>query len=136
MTSGHTGARCAGRKTWGGRIRATEGYTIAESTVAIALLLTVLIPAAATLTYLATQQHTRHTVEALALARRTMERTLASEAYEPSEESVGPWRIVTGVEERGRLVAIAVHVYRGEAERPVIELTTARRIERPEAQDE
>lgn len=117
-------------------MRGAEGYTITESTVALALLLTVLVPAAATLTYLATQQHTRHTVEALALAQRTMERTLAAQAYESSEEAVGPWRVVTEAEERGRLVTVAVRVYRGEAERPVVGLTTARRLERPEALDE
>ncbi len=89
-----------------------RGYTVAESAVALALLLTVLVPAVGTLTYLVTQKRTEHRMEALVFARHEMEQTLAAERFEPAVRQDGAWRTVRDIDSQDGLVVITLSVYR------------------------
>lgn len=104
------------------------GHTLAESAVAVALLFTVLVPAAMFLVFLTTQPRTAHQAEALALAQAHMEETLALEAFEDATKRTpdAAWRLTRTVAFEGDLVLVAVAVYRRDRRTPLVTLETAR----------
>lgn len=108
-----------------GALGREDGHTIAEAAVALALLVTVLIPAAALLTRLVTEERVRHRIEAAALAQAAVEEAVATRRYE-GEREVGPWRMVWEAERQGPLVVLVARVYRRQSAEPLVELRTVR----------
>ncbi|MEL6499772.1 MAG: hypothetical protein AAFQ31_14695, partial [Planctomycetota bacterium] len=103
-------------------------HTLAESAVAVALLLTVLVPAAMFLVFLTTQPRTAHQAEALALAQAYLEETIATEAFEDAttRTSDAAWTLERSVAFEGDLALVTVAVYRRDRPTPLVTLRTAR----------
>ncbi|MEL6706546.1 MAG: hypothetical protein AAFP15_19940 [Bacteroidota bacterium] len=105
-----------------------SGHTLAESAVAVALLLTVLVPAAMFLVFLTTQPRTAHQSEALALAQAYLEETIATEAFEDATTRTADtaWTLERSVAFEGDLALVTVAVYRRDRPTPLVTLQTAR----------
>lgn len=114
-------------------IRGEAGHTLAESAVAVALLLTVLVPAAMFLVFLTTQPRTAHQAEALSLAQALMEETLARAAFEDATTRTPDeaWTLSRTVAFEGDLVLVSVAVYRRGRPTPLVTLETARLAPEP-----
>lgn len=105
-----------------------SGYTLVEVVVALVLLVTVLIPTAAALVFLAQRPDIPHRMEALAHAQSAMERALSEppQSWQSVDETDGVWRTTRTVVYTENLATVTVSVYRTASESPIATLTTAR----------
>lgn len=96
--------------------------------MAVALLLTVLVPAAMFLIFLTTQPRTAHQAEALALAQGHMEETLATAAFENATTRTPDeaWTLERSITFERDLALVTVAVYRRDRSTPLAVLRTAR----------
>lgn len=110
-------------------IRREEGFSLVESVVALALLLTVLIPTGAfVLRYSQVRENDRYR-HALVLGRRHMENAVMMVAQDgdPEQHVVeGPWEVHVRSARRGRLYRISVRVVHARRSDPYLVLTTLR----------
>lgn len=104
------------------------GHSVLEATVAVALLVTVVVPLGSFVVYLASQRHNADQVSALTLGTRYMEETLHTARYEMDEasEEDGRWRVRRDVRYEGGRVDIWVQVFRRGDPQPYVELYTVR----------
>ncbi len=110
-----------------------RGYTLVETAVALALLLTLLLPMAVLLTTLTTRPDAARRMEALALAQHALEdvlRTPPADWQEAHAEQDG-WTVETAVERAPLLAVVTVRVVRGEGPEPLVTLMTARYVVPP-----
>lgn len=116
------------RRCGSGFLGEESGYTLVESVVAMSLLVSVLIPAAATVTYLLTQNRSEQQIQALGLAQGRMEELIAEGRFRPRhmESADGAWRVSTEVVHVDGVAVLSVRVYRGRADREIVALTTMR----------
>ncbi len=104
------------------------GFSIIEVTVAMALLVTVLIPLGSFTVQFIGERRNERELRALALGRLLMEETLHLESY-GSEERWTPdrkWRMRKTVTRTGRQVRIIIQVYRHPHPDPYLRLFTIR----------
>ena len=109
-------------------VECAEGHTLLETVVALALLVAVLVPAGAALGLLAARPGAGEKAEALQVAERALERTLADQRFQAQTWSVGEgrWQVERRVEAEGEVLMVHVLVYRRSQEEPRVELQTAR----------
>jgi hypothetical protein len=96
--------------------------------VALALLLTVLIPLSTFVLYLVVQQRNTEQIEALSLGERFMEETLYDRSYAPEERwtDAGRWRLEKTVRQEAERVVLTVRVFRRGRAAPHVTLATTR----------
>ncbi len=103
------------------------GSTLVETMVALALLLTVLVPIIGFMATISINQQARVKVQALNYAQYTMESTLLNRAW--SDTLIHPaegWEVQRVVETDGSLVLIRVDVFQKNKPEPVLHLSTTR----------
>ncbi|MEM7789344.1 MAG: hypothetical protein AAF594_16615 [Bacteroidota bacterium] len=95
-------------------LRDEDGYTLVETSVALALLVAVLVPTALAVVALTRTPVVRHRSEALAIARSHVEAALAADpdTLRTAEIEEGPWRIARLVEPVEGALGLQVEVYR------------------------
>ncbi len=105
-----------------------EGYSLIESIVAIALLLTVLVPVSAFLGSLATKRISKQKIEALAIAQASMENAIQLRDFTDKSVPVhdGKWILSEEYILNGDLVTIMITVAKPGRSRPGVSLQTAR----------
>lgn len=106
------------------------GYTLVEAAVSLALMLTLLLPIAVLLTTLTARPDAVRRMEALALARHTLETLLQTppDGWMETRTDHEPWVINTQINASPNLATVTVEVYRREEPEPLVSLTTARYI--------
>lgn len=112
------------------------GYTLVEVVVALALLLTVLVPTASALVYLTATPRIETRMEALARAQLSMEAQLAQNPvhWKDTVTEESPWSVHASVERTSTLSTIRIAaVHRGDT---LVELSTARYVPPPVRNDE
>lgn len=110
----------------------TDGHTLIEAVVALALLVTVLVPVSGMLGLMAAGHRVERQMHALQLAERTLEKRLAQRNYQDVTRKIEThWRIEQETEHRDGLVEIRVAVYRQGREAPLVVLRTARALSEP-----
>ena len=110
-----------------------DGYTLIETIVALALLVTVLVPLGGMLGLTVAGRRVEERIRALQLAERAMERTLARKAYQDATRWMEKrrWRIERAIDRQADVVEIRVSVYRKDRTVPLVELRTARHFCEP-----
>lgn len=105
-----------------------NGYTLVEVLVALAILMTVLVPAAQFVGYLVTEQQPGHTSAAYRVAANTLEQKAAAPDPQVGTETVEdfPWTVQTTVQAEGPYVLFRVDVRRTSRERSLVTLETRR----------
>jgi hypothetical protein len=107
-----------------------HGYTLVETLVASAILLSVLIPATLILGRLTLSQHHQDLIAATQLAREEMERTVAEARYQDEEKHVAlgkkHWRLVRDVQAQSGLLEIRILVCKLRRTKPLVEIKTFR----------
>jgi hypothetical protein len=109
--------------------RASEsGHTITEAVVALSLLLTVLVPATASVAYLVASDRSSVVSEALGVAQAAMEETLSHpQLIETGWTRDGErWRVQVTAQSDGPLVTLTASATRPGKAEPVVSLTTLR----------
>ncbi len=111
-------------------LKDTRGYTLVETLVASAILLSVLIPATLILGKLTLSQYHHDLIVATQLAREEMERTIAEARYQDEEKQVAlgkkSWRLVRDVQEQSGLLEIRILVFKLRQAKPLVEIKTLR----------
>jgi hypothetical protein len=111
-------------------LKDTRGYTLVETLVASAILLSVLIPATLVLGKLTLRQYHHDLIVATQLAREEMERTVAEARYQDEEKQVAlskkSWRLVRDVQEQSGLIEICIRVFKLRQAKPLVEIKTLR----------
>ncbi len=104
------------------------GYSLVESLVALAILLSVLVPSALVLTFAANNRLARDKMESFNLARNEMEYVLATENDSSSITRVGNrWWVMRNVLKDDSFREITVKVFKSDTTKaPVITLQTSR----------
>lgn len=109
-------------------LKQQEGYTLAETLVAGALLTAVLIPAMLFLGQITARQNDRDRLIAMQLAREAMDKTIALSLYSDNEEKIilqnTAWQIIRVVDIRDGLAEIQITVHRLPAGQKLAELKT------------
>ena len=108
------------------QLRGNPGHTLAEVVVAMALLLTVLVPVAGIMAFAAERQMGAETTRAIVLAHTAMEEALHGSEAETVETVTGRWTVRTMTEEVNGTVRFRVDVFRKHPDRPAASLWTAR----------
>jgi type II secretory pathway pseudopilin PulG len=107
-----------------------RGYTLVETLVASAILLSVLIPATLILGKLTLGQYHQDLIAATQLAGEEMERTVAEARYQNEEKQVTlgkkSWRVVRDVQEQSGLLEIRIRVFKLRQAKPLVEIKTLR----------
>ena len=104
-----------------------SGSTLTESLVALALLMVVLVPTIGFLGAIAGDTPARRQVIAFHHAQHAMEKTLLQESYSDMLFSPAPgWSVRRKIEQKSQLVHITISAFKGDQQRPVLELYTAR----------
>lgn len=104
-----------------------NGSTLVETLVAMAILVSVLLPTSLFLGYIAANPLNEEKIIALGLAQTEMEKIIASEKYENHEKTVDDrWIVTNTIIEQEDLVQIEISVYRKKRIEPVVTLTTER----------
>jgi hypothetical protein len=118
------------RANWLTLARDPRGYTLVETLVASAILLSVLIPATLILGKLTSSQYHHDLIMATQLAREEMERTVAEARYQDEEKQVAlgkkSWRLVRDVQEQSGLLEIRIRVFKLRQAKPLLEIKTIR----------
>lgn len=103
------------------------GSTLIETLVAMAILVSVLLPVSMFLGYAGNSPRNEEEIVALGLAQAEMEKTLSEEKYTEDEKIVGErWIVKKSVISELNLMQIEVSVYRNNKAEPLITLTTER----------
>lgn len=103
------------------------GSTLIETLVAMAILVSVLLPVSMFLGYAGNSPRNEEEIVALGLAQAEMEKTLSEEKYTEAEKIVGErWIVKKSVISELNLMQIEVSVYRNNKAEPLITLTTER----------
>jgi D-lyxose ketol-isomerase len=106
------------------------GFTLVETTVAIAILLGVLVPAILFFGRATMRQTGLDLIVATNLAQEEMEKTIAFRIYKSGESIIKfnhkTWRIVRAIEHKTGLIEIRIGVFRLRKTDPVVELKTMR----------
>jgi Tfp pilus assembly protein PilV len=104
--------------------------SLIEATVAMALLVTVLIPLTGFAVQFMSERRNEHELIALALGRQMMEETLQARSYFHQERwtADGVWRIRKTVRYTDKLIHLQVRVYRRAATKPHVDLLTIRLV--------
>lgn len=116
-------------------LRGESGHTIAETAVALALFVFVLVPLGGGLALFLTRHSNEHLVQASLVGQEVLERALADDSLEPgsSTEHQGPWTIERNICDDAGLVTLTVTVYPPRQTRALFALTTMRvRLPRPD----
>ncbi len=104
-----------------------DGATLVESLVAMAILVSVLLPAVMFLGYIANTNHNKDKIIALGLAQSEMETVLKNKSFSNSEREVGGRFIIQNkIVKEDKLVQINISVYRRNKPDPILKLTTER----------
>ena len=109
-------------------VREEAGYSLAETSVALALLITVLVPLASFSVGLFAGSYSKRVLTAQALAQELMEETLATNRFAPLDTLYheGKWRGVRSVSIETDLVLIRVQVSPANRSQPSAVFTTVR----------
>ena len=109
-------------------LRDSAGYTLVETIVTTALVVTVLVPLGSMAIYLLTVKRNAPEITALAIGQRLMEETLHAQSYASRtiELDAGRWRAEKSVSWTGRQIIIVIRVFRRHRPRPLVELMTVR----------
>lgn len=108
-------------------IQDEDGSTLVETLVAMAILVSVLLPTSLFLGYIASNPLNKDKVTALGIAQSEMEQVLANKDYANNEEVIkGNWIIDRRISEEENLVLIRISIYRKDKPEPVITLNTER----------
>ncbi len=104
------------------------GYSLVESIVAIALLVTVLAPLGSFVAHLATHRMSKQKIEAFSLAQLTMAEALKHQDYKSktAHTSNGKWLVTEQYNLKEDIVIIEVEVFRLNRDKPYVTLRTAR----------
>jgi type II secretory pathway component PulJ len=118
-------------------MRMEQGYTVLEVTVALALFVSVLVPAIGGALHVMTRGSVRPAVEALAQGQRILEETLRHRRFQDrtwmSED--GRWAFRRTVRRQGKQVRLTVRVWRARGparleaatkKKPLLRLATTR----------
>ena len=107
------------------------GYSVIETTVALAILVTVLVPLAAFILQLLTAKQARQEIEAYLLAQEVMEETLTKEAYTPLDTLYrdGRWQVQREIYEHASGVGITIGVQRSNNTLRSVTFSTFRTID-------
>jgi type II secretory pathway component PulJ len=114
-----------------------SGYTVLESVVATALLVSVFVPAIGGLAHVVTTETAEKDVRALSLAQAAMERTLHERRFDDRTWTTDGerWTLRRSVESDDRLVTVTIRAWRSRPgtqpvtltdREPIVELTTSR----------
>ncbi len=104
------------------------GYSLIETIVALALLLTVLVPLGSFAVKMARHRLGMLKIEALSIAQNVMEKTLAAPtSYSGSQQfTLDFWMVLTEYQEREGFVIIEISVTQIGKDVPVVSLKTVR----------
>lgn len=109
-----------------------DGYTLVETIVALALLVSVLVPTGAILTKTMLSRRSADLIAASQLARMTMERTIINGNYSNESQEVilnkKTWYVSREVRNEMGLVTLQVRVFRKNQVNPVLTLKTLRQV--------
>lgn len=96
--------------------------------MALALLMTVLLPLGSFVLQATVRHRSEDDLRALALAQAYMETTLHERSYTRAHvwEEARRWRVTREVRTEGALVTITIRVYRGAQAEPRVQLCTVR----------
>ena len=110
------------------RYASEEGYSLIETSVALGLFVTALVPLCALLVTLLSSQRPRQEIEAQLMAQQVMEETVAGNDFAPLDTLFvrNRWRVRKSIRQEGALVVIRVRVTRAGREAPASEFTTIR----------
>lgn len=118
------------RAIWLTLAQDSRGYTLVETLVASAILLSVLIPATLILGRLTLGQQHHDLIVATQLARDEIERTVAEARYQDEEKQVAVGkkhlRLVRDVQEQSGLLEIRIRVFKLRQTKPLVEIKTLR----------
>lgn len=120
--------RDTGRVSRIGRIipSGSEGHSLVEVVVALALLLTALVPTGLLVTHVAERRTGVEMTQAILLAHSEMEASLERESPRSMARTEKRWRIVTEVADSSGLRTHHVEVMRSRGGRPLASLVTLR----------
>lgn len=109
------------------KLKDEDGSTLVETLVAMAILVSVLLPTTLFLGFIAANPMNKEKITALGLAQSEMERVLASKEYPGTERVVeDQWIIKRVVSKKKKLVQVEVSVYRKNRTQPILTLNTER----------
>lgn len=103
-----------------------DGSTLVETLVAMAILVSVLLPTSLFLGYMSANSINADKITALGLAQNEMEKVLANEKYADKEIVKERWIVKSATSKKENRVFIEVLVYRKNKSEPVITLNTER----------
>lgn len=104
-----------------------EGTTLIETLVAMAILVSVLLPTAMFLGYITTNPINKEKIKALGMAQTEMESILNNKRYQSAKKEIGEkWLIIDSTSVKNRLVNINVLVYKKHRSKPLVTLRTER----------
>lgn len=119
-----------------GFLRKENGHTVLEGTVAVALLLTVLVPVVGVISHTATQHAQRDRITATVMAQDALERTLQQDAFHPATwtSADARWTLTRTVDAPASVATVTIQVWRARSapedvrdrRPPLVELSTAR----------
>jgi len=103
------------------------GATLVETLVAMAILVSVLLPTSLFLGYVAFTPHNKEKIVALSIAQSEMETLLAEKKYLSDKKVVNDrWVIENRIESSGNFIQLKVSVYRKNKPKPIVILKTER----------
>jgi hypothetical protein len=112
------------------RLRSSNGYTVVETLIASAVLMSVLVPATLFLGKITMNRMGRDLIVASQLAQEEMEKTTTFKLYTDDVKELRldkkNWLIKREIEEWLGLIKINVQVFRDKKPDPVVELKTLR----------
>jgi len=109
------------------KLHKEEGFSLAESLVAMAILLLVLVPSAMFLTFIGSNFYIEDKMESYQLARNELEHMIATENDSSAVLHKDNWIIKRSVFNQGDLYHLKVEVFENDTLRsPLIHLETAR----------
>lgn len=110
-------------------IKNEDGSTLVETLVAMAILVSVLLPAGMFLGYMANTPQNEEKIIALGLAQSEMEQVLDSGNYKNAEREIdNKWLIRNTIAKEDNLLQISVSVYRKNKSKPILKLITERLV--------
>ncbi len=110
------------------KVVSNAGYSLVESTVALALMVTVLAPAAGFVVHLTGRHLARQKIEALAIGQKALEKSIATLRFvnQITVDADEKWVVSEEYQVEEDLVTIQISVTRKGSSQPEISLRTAR----------
>jgi prepilin-type N-terminal cleavage/methylation domain-containing protein len=112
------------------KISDESGYTLIEVLVSLVIFLIILVPTTYFISYLLTNPQNMDKINAVNLAEKVMETSIAGKLYfddESTEEVSGrQYRLVREISREGNLVTISISVFLPSKKRKIVEFSTVR----------